>query len=123
VAQGTAAQGLCGRLEGPRVGEHELQALVGDPPLELGRGALGHDAPAVEDGDAVGEDVGLLWGRALGRLTDPERFPALHEALGSVAFAQDDDPDDEFVFGSSACWTGSTRWPGVASGDGPKGPG
>ena len=39
------------------------------------------------------------WGRLLARLTDPERFPALHAALGSEAFAQDDDPDDEFVFG------------------------
>jgi AcrR family transcriptional regulator len=39
------------------------------------------------------------WGRLLARLTDPEDFPALHAALGSEAFAQDDDPDDEFVFG------------------------
>ena len=37
--------------------------------------------------------------RLLARLTDPEDFPALHRALGSEAFAQDDEPDDEFVFG------------------------
>jgi AcrR family transcriptional regulator len=39
------------------------------------------------------------WGAALQQLTDAERFPALHAALGSSAFAQDDGPDDEFVFG------------------------
>ena len=39
------------------------------------------------------------WGRLLARLTDPEDFPALHRALGSEAFAQDDAPDEEFVFG------------------------
>ena len=33
------------------------------------------------------------------RLTDPERFPALHAALGSGVFDQDDDADDEFTFG------------------------
>jgi hypothetical protein len=39
------------------------------------------------------------WGGLLARLTDPERFPALHAALVSGAFAQDDEPEDEFVFG------------------------
>jgi AcrR family transcriptional regulator len=39
------------------------------------------------------------WGELLARLTDSDRFPALHAALASEAFAQDDDPDDEFVFG------------------------
>jgi AcrR family transcriptional regulator len=39
------------------------------------------------------------WGALLAQLTDPQDFPALHAALGSEAFAQDDDPDDEFVFG------------------------
>ena len=38
-------------------------------------------------------------GRLLARLTDPEDFPALHRALGSEAFAHDDEPDGEFVFG------------------------
>jgi Tetracyclin repressor-like, C-terminal domain len=39
------------------------------------------------------------WAHALGQVTDSQRFPALHAALASPAFAQDDDPDDEFVFG------------------------
>ena len=39
------------------------------------------------------------WGHLLGLLTDHERFPALHAALASGAFDQDDDPDDEFGFG------------------------
>ena len=39
------------------------------------------------------------WGRQIAALTDPERFPALHAALGSGVFDQDDDADDEFTFG------------------------
>ena len=39
------------------------------------------------------------WSRQLTRLTDAERFPALHAALASGVFDQDDDPDDEFTFG------------------------
>jgi hypothetical protein len=39
------------------------------------------------------------WGQLLTSLTDAEQFPALHAALASEAFDQDDDPDDEFVFG------------------------
>ena len=39
------------------------------------------------------------WSQQLVILTDAERFPALHAALGSGVFDQDDDPDDEFVFG------------------------
>jgi len=50
-------------------------------------------------GATEGGDIMPTWGRLLARLTDPEDFPALHRALGSEAFAQDDAPDDEFVFG------------------------
>jgi AcrR family transcriptional regulator len=49
--------------------------------------------------DDPGEGVMPSWGRALAALTDPESFPALHAALASGVFAQDDDPDDEFTFG------------------------
>jgi AcrR family transcriptional regulator len=48
---------------------------------------------------AQGGEIMPAWGRLLARLTDPADFPALHKALGSEAFAHDDDPDDEFVFG------------------------
>ena len=39
------------------------------------------------------------WSQQLARLTEAERFPALHAALASGVFDQDDDPDDEFTFG------------------------
>jgi len=39
------------------------------------------------------------WAQTLARVTDAARFPALHAALASEAFEQDDDMDDEFVFG------------------------
>jgi AcrR family transcriptional regulator len=39
------------------------------------------------------------WSQQLARLTDAERFPALHAALASGVFDEDDDPDDEFSFG------------------------
>jgi AcrR family transcriptional regulator len=48
---------------------------------------------------ATGEEIMPAWSRLLRRMTDPERFPALHAALGSEAFAYDDDMDDEFAFG------------------------
>jgi AcrR family transcriptional regulator len=50
-------------------------------------------------GATEGGEIMPTWGRQLARLTDPEDFPALHRALGSEAFAQDDAPDEEFVFG------------------------
>ena len=48
---------------------------------------------------ASGAEVMPGWSDVLRRVTDAERFPALHAALGSDAFTQDDEPDDEFVFG------------------------
>jgi AcrR family transcriptional regulator len=50
-------------------------------------------------GATQGGEIMPAWGRLLARLTDPDDFPALHKALGSEAFAHDDEPDDEFVFG------------------------
>ena len=48
---------------------------------------------------ASGAQVMPGWSDVLRRVTDAERFPALHRAMASEAFEQDDDPDDEFVFG------------------------
>jgi AcrR family transcriptional regulator len=63
-------------------------------------GFVRNEATLVADMSAPGErEIMPHWGRLLAQLTDPERFPALHAALASPAFAQDDDPDDEFVFG------------------------
>ena len=54
---------------------------------------------AADIGSGTAGEVMPTWGRLLRQLTTPEDFPALHAALGSEAFAHDDDPDDEFVFG------------------------
>jgi AcrR family transcriptional regulator len=66
-------------------------------------GYVRNEAMLVADlGEAAGADkpeIMPTWGRQLRALTDRERFPALHAALASEAFEQDDDPDDEFVFG------------------------
>jgi AcrR family transcriptional regulator len=48
---------------------------------------------------AGGQQIMPTWSQQLTRLTDAERFPALHAALASGVFDQDDDPDDEFTFG------------------------
>lgn len=53
-------------------------------------------AAAARSGDG---QVMPTWSQQLARLTDAARFPALHAALASDVFDQDDDPDDEFSFG------------------------
>jgi AcrR family transcriptional regulator len=45
------------------------------------------------------QDAMANYGRLLARLTDPQRFPALHAAIASGAFDEPDEPDNEFVFG------------------------
>ena len=50
----------CGPLRLARVTELQLDDLVADPAFELARRPLGDDPTAVDDGDAVGEAVGLL---------------------------------------------------------------
>jgi AcrR family transcriptional regulator len=53
-------------------------------------------AAAVADS---GGEVMPGWAQTLAHVTDAERFPALHAALASEAFEQDDEMDDEFVWG------------------------
>jgi AcrR family transcriptional regulator len=48
---------------------------------------------------ASGSGIMASWSKLMRRLTDAERFPALHAALDSGALDQDDDPDEEFEFG------------------------
>jgi AcrR family transcriptional regulator len=48
---------------------------------------------------ASGKEFMPTWGQLIARLTDPERFPALHAAIASGIFDQDDDPDEDFAFG------------------------
>jgi AcrR family transcriptional regulator len=88
--------------------EHGLRALAGSGLTEpeklsvllLLSGYVRNDA-GMRAGLADARERGIMptWGAQLARLTDEERFPALRAALASDAFAQDDDPDDEFVFG------------------------
>jgi AcrR family transcriptional regulator len=88
--------------------EHGLRALGGTPLSEpeklsvllLLSGYVRNEAGLAAD-MAAAADVEIMpaWGATLARLTDPEAFPALHAALASDAFARDDDPDDEFIFG------------------------
>jgi AcrR family transcriptional regulator len=48
-------------------------------------------------GAAAGEEnVSAAWSRLITRLTDAERFPALHRALESGALDEVDDPDEDF---------------------------
>jgi AcrR family transcriptional regulator len=45
---------------------------------------------------AGADNVSAAWSRLITRLTDAERFPALHRALASGALEEDDDPDEDF---------------------------
>ena len=62
-------------------------------------GYVRNEATLSADLAAAAGPIMPTWGRQIGALTDPERFPALHAALGSGVFDQDDDADDEFTFG------------------------
>ena len=62
-------------------------------------GYVRNEATLAVDLQAAAGPIMPTWGRQIAALTDPERFPALHAALGSEAGARDDDPDEEFVFG------------------------
>lgn len=62
-------------------------------------GYVRNEATLAADLETASGPIMPTWGRQIARLTDPERFPALHAALGSDAVARDDDPDDEFIFG------------------------
>jgi AcrR family transcriptional regulator len=46
-----------------------------------------------------GPEMMSSYGRLLARLTDRQRFPALHGVLAAGVFDEPDDGDDEFVFG------------------------
>jgi hypothetical protein len=47
-------------VQGRHVGELEADVAAGDAPFQLVGGALGDDAAVVEDGDPIGELVGLV---------------------------------------------------------------
>jgi AcrR family transcriptional regulator len=84
--------GLRALGETPLSEEDKLSALL------LLSGFVRNEATLVADMSAQTE-IMVPWARLLRELTDQERFPALRQALASGAFDQDDDPDDEFVWG------------------------
>jgi AcrR family transcriptional regulator len=59
------------------------------------------DIAAAQAAGAAQPDPEMMgsYGRLMARLTDPERFPALHAVLAAGVFDEPDDGDDEFVFG------------------------
>jgi AcrR family transcriptional regulator len=54
---------------------------------------------AIRAAGATPEQTVSRYGRALARLTDPLRFPALRAVIDCGVFDEPDDPDGEFVFG------------------------
>lgn len=62
-------------------------------------GYVRNEATLAADLQTASAPIMPRWGRQIAALTDPERFPALHAALATEVFDQDDDADDEFVFG------------------------
>jgi AcrR family transcriptional regulator len=62
-------------------------------------GYVRNEATLAADLQTATEPIMPRWGRQIATLTDPERFPALHAALATEVFDQDDDADDEYTFG------------------------
>ena len=60
---------------------------------------LDADISAAQAAGAAPPEVMASYGRLLAKLTDPERFPALHAVIGSGVLEEPDDVDGEFVFG------------------------
>jgi AcrR family transcriptional regulator len=93
-------EGLCSLRDTPLTEGQKLSVML------LLSGFVRNDATIAADIGAPTStsrshqsEIMPAWGRSLARLTDAQHFPALHAALGSGVFDQDDDPDDEFVFG------------------------
>ena len=60
---------------------------------------LDADIAAAQTAGATPPEVMASYGRLLAKLTDPERFPALHAVIASGVLEEPDDFDAEFVFG------------------------
>ncbi|MET8358353.1 TetR/AcrR family transcriptional regulator [Micromonospora sp. NPDC005171] len=88
-------------LDGTTLGEGEKMSV-----LLLITGYVRNEATLTsqiaEGSRTAGVEPGEMmpaYGRVVARLIDPARFPALHRVLSAGVLHQDDDPDDEFVFG------------------------
>jgi AcrR family transcriptional regulator len=66
-----------------------------------GQAMLQADIAAAQAAGASPPDPELMasYGRLMARLTDPERFPALHAVLAAGVFDEPDNGDAEFTFG------------------------
>jgi AcrR family transcriptional regulator len=63
--------------------------------------SLQADIAAAQAAGATAPDPEMMgsYRRVLTRLTDPERFPALHAVIAAGVFDEEDEPDYEFTFG------------------------
>jgi AcrR family transcriptional regulator len=66
-----------------------------------GQGMLQADIAAAQAAGAAAPESEMMasYGRLLTRLTDPERFPALHAVIAAGVFDEPDDGDFDFSFG------------------------
>jgi AcrR family transcriptional regulator len=66
---------------------------------------------AAQAAGATAPDPEMLpsYGRLLARLTDPERFPALHKVIAAGVFDEQDDGDYDFTFGLERVLDGIER--------------
>jgi AcrR family transcriptional regulator len=66
-----------------------------------GQATFQADITAAQAAGAAPPGLELMasYGRLLARLTDPERFPALHEVLAAGVFDEPDDGEVDFAFG------------------------
>lgn len=60
---------------------------------------LDADISAAQASGATPQEVMGSYGRLLAKLTDPQRFPALHGVIASGVLDEPDDRDAEFIFG------------------------
>ena len=65
---------------------------------------LAADIAAAAAGTGAAPEIMATWARLLGRLTDPERFPALHAALAAGVFDRTTAPTTS----SCSAWSGSS---------------
>ena len=90
-----------GCLRGTGLAEHEKLSVIllitSYVRMEV---ALSADVMATfEASGASAQEAMSAYGHLLAKLTDAQRFPALHAVIEAGVFDREDDPDDEFVFG------------------------
>jgi AcrR family transcriptional regulator len=81
--------------------DEKLSAILLLTGFVRNQATLQADVAAAQAAGATPPDPEMMrsYSRLLARLTDPERFPALHAVIAAGVFDEPDDGDDEFVFG------------------------